>query len=149
MDCSQFKSGILAFREHALPEAQATPASEHLASCAACRNLMSEFDQLDELIERDKAATPNPFAGTRILQRIENELGTSRERTAVRWSRILTPVVMVIALLFGLFIGTNKARNDSRITGSVAVSSENVAFLRTNLLISEFADEDKILVLNK
>ena len=149
MDCSKFKSDIFAFREGALSEESTHSAKLHLASCRACNWLLSEFNALDAIIEQEKLAEPNPFAATRILQRLENEVEQQKNYHFPRWIRILQPATISLALLCGIFIGSFTAKKDSTQVSRLVNTSENIEFLRSNLFISEFADEDKILVLNK
>ncbi len=148
MDCSQFKSDLSAFREGTQPAEMHDLCEQHLSSCRACSRLVSEFDKVDMLIEQVKAAEPNPFAATRILQRLENEVDTPQKRYPVVWVRVLRPAAIAVALLCGILIGSYTAKNDAAPLNQVINTTGNIDFLRSNLFISEFADEDKILVIN-
>ena len=55
MDCAHFRSNIFAFREKTLPETLHDTAAHHLASCSACNRLILGFNDLDEIIDREKA----------------------------------------------------------------------------------------------
>ena len=149
MNCSEFTSNLFAFREGALPEELNNIYRDHLASCSACTRLLSEFSDLEMIIEMEKTAEPNPFATTRILQHIETEFEGPGTSNSPLWSRVLQPVSIAVALLCGILIGSYSSKNEHAPPGQLATKSENIAFLKSNLFISEFADEDKILVLNK
>jgi anti-sigma factor RsiW len=149
MDCSQFKSGIGDFREGILAEEQRIMCERHLASCIACARLLSDFNELDAVIEQEKAAEPNPFAATRILQRLETEFERPKKTYSPGWIRMLQPVAITAALVCGILIGSYTAQKEHTPANLLVNSSENIEFLRSNLFISEFADEDKILGFNK
>ena len=148
MDCFEFKSNILTFSEGTLSEELRHSSQRHLASCIACSRLVSEFKNLETLIELEKATEPNPFAVTRLLQRIETEFDRSTTSDSPVWMRVLQPVVLAAALLCGILIGSYTAKKDIP-ANQLVTPSENIEFLRSNLFITEFADEDKILVINK
>jgi len=149
MECTRFKSRIFAFQEGSLSVEDQHSAQDHLLSCSACSRLLATFNELDEITRQLKATEPNPFAATRILQRIEDEFHGSKRQVSPAWIRVLQPVTLGIALLCGILLGSYTASKDSKTPDQVAITPENIEFLRTNLFISEFADEDKILAFNK
>lgn len=149
MDCSQFKSHIFAFRDGTLSETMSRAAECHLSTCDTCTGLMAEFDRMDLVVGLDKAAEPNPFAATRLLMRLETEFGAQENHQSRYWLRILQPLTLAVAVLCGILIGSYTAKQDKNQSGSLAGTSANVEFLRTDLFISEFADEDKTVDLNK
>jgi len=148
MDCTGFKSNIFAFTEGTLSEKLLGSAKEHLESCTTCARLSVEFSQVVGVIGQDKITEPNPFASTRILQHLENAFDRSENRLFKGWIRILQPVTIAMAVLSGILIGSYTAQRDDPGPDRMVNSSENIEFLRSNLFISDFADEDKILVLN-
>lgn len=149
MDCSQFKSNIFTFNEGSLSDEIRDSSARHLASCIACTRLLSEFNDLEAIIEQEKAIEPNPFAATRILQHIETEFERPTNPVSAVWIRFLQPVTIAVALLCGILIGSYTAKKDIAPTNQLVNTSKNIEFLRSNLFITEFADEDKILVINK
>jgi hypothetical protein len=92
---------------------------------------------------------PNPFAATRILQHLENEIRGHEKAHSSGWIRVLQPVAIAVALVCGILIGSYTARKDVVQGNQLVNNSENIEFLKSNLFISEFADEDRNLVLNK
>ncbi len=149
MNCLDFKSGIVNFREGKLPAESHHSFEHHAASCPACGQLLVEYNKLDALIQLEKAAEPNPFAATRILQHIENKFEKSSISSMPRWIRVLQPVTIAVALLCGTLIGSYTAKNGHALANQSANLSDNIEFLRSNLFISEFVDEDKTLIINK
>jgi hypothetical protein len=149
MHCFQFRSSLFAYMERTLSDALIQDAESHLASCPGCSRLLSEFKSMDAIFELEKAAEPNPFASTRILQYLENEFDVQKTAYLPAWLRILQPVTLAIAMLCGILIGTYTAKKGNSQSGHLANTSENIEFLRSNLFINDFADEDKMLGLNK
>ena len=149
MDCAQFTSEIFSFSEGILPEELHRSAEHHLASCSSCARLLSEFNGLKTIIDQEKAAEPNPYAATHILQRIENEFERPKYPHSQVWVRALQPIAIAFALLIGILIGSYTANKDNAPADQLVNTTKNIEFLKSNLFIAEFADEDKILVLNK
>lgn len=149
MDCSQFKSNIFAFSEGSLSGELVTSSERHLASCPGCSRLLSEFNNIEAIIAQEKAAEPNHFSSTRLLQIIENEFEKPKNLHSPVWLRVLQPVSLAVALLCGILIGSYTAKKNNPPANQLAGTSENIEFLKSDLFISEFADEDKMLVLNK
>ncbi|MEI6433629.1 MAG: hypothetical protein WCP32_02210 [Bacteroidota bacterium] len=103
--------------------------------------------RLDEIIALEKAAEPNPFQATKILQRIESEFLTQKTSGFPAWTRVFQPIAISLALIVGVLIGSFAARtnrNDLEIA-----KIENLQNLRTSLFISEITDENNILNFNK
>ena len=148
MNCALFRSNITAFQEGSLSAEAMNAANNHLASCVVCSRVFAEFKEFDTIIALEKAAEPNPFAATRILQRVDSYFSTNKAASPA-WVRMLQPAALAVALLCGILIGINTAQKSSALTTRPANPYENIEFLRSNLFISEFTDEDKVLVLNK
>jgi anti-sigma factor RsiW len=149
MNCTLFKSAIIAFQEGSLPEEAMNAARHHLASCMSCSRLVSEFREIDTIIAWEKSTEPNPFTATRILQRIENKYTEPGKSAIQAWVRMLQPVALAVAMLCGILLGTYTAKKDSTAAMKSPGTSDNIEFLRSNLFISEFTGDDKVLVLNK
>ncbi len=149
MECSQFKANLIDFRQGTLEEELHRSANLHLSSCPSCSRLMKGLDEVDELIEREKALDPGPFVATRILQRIDREFETPVAIKTPGWIRVLQPVAVALALICGILIGSNASKSDGVPADNLAKTTDNIEFLRSNLYISDFMDEDKVLDLNK
>jgi anti-sigma factor RsiW len=150
MDCSRFQSGLSDFREGKLPEQEHTGFVSHLASCPSCQRLAAGYDELLSLIGREKETEPNPFAATRLLQRIEDEFSGEQRNSHMLWIRLLQPAAIAAALAFGILIGSRTASHNVREDGMMTAGiSTNIEFLRSDLFIDEFSEENNILVLNK
>ncbi|MEI7500263.1 MAG: zf-HC2 domain-containing protein [Bacteroidota bacterium] len=149
MNCELFSENLFAYHEGTLPGELLKPYKDHLASCKACQRLNSGFRNLAEIIETEKVTEPNPFAATRIIQRIEAEFEKSQSGIDHVWIRILQPVAIAIALMVGILIGTYSAKTGKSSANQLVNKENHIQFLKSDLYISEFTDEDKNLVLNK
>ena len=149
MDCSQFKTIIFAFSEGTLSGDLEQAAERHAETCTECAKLMAHFNELNALIIEKKAAQPVEFASTRIMQGIVKEFEKGKERQSAGWIRMLQPVAVAAALGCGILIGSYTAGRDNNSDEQHVSTAQNIEFLRSNLHISEFADEDKSLVINK
>ncbi len=149
MHCELFKENLFAFHEKSLTDGLRQSMETHLASCESCRKLNAGFASFSEILEMEKATKPNPFTATRILQRIEAEFERPYANHGPFWVRILQPVALAIALAAGIFIGSYTAKNGNTPPGQLVNKTDHIEFLKSDLYISEFTDEDKILILNK
>jgi anti-sigma factor RsiW len=149
MDCAEFKSNVFNFSGGELSEDVRCSCERHLESCIACTKLVTEFNSLEAIIVQEKATEPGPFTATRILQRLENEFESPKNTGSPAWLRVLQPVAIALALFCGILIGSHSANKEILPVDQLANSTENIEFLRSNLFITEFVDEDKILVINK
>jgi hypothetical protein len=150
MNCSKFQSGLADFREGKLPEHEHHDFGSHMASCLSCRQLAAGYDELLSLIGREKETEPDPYAATRLIQRIENEFSGAQGNSSRQWIRFLQPAAIAAALAFGILIGSFTASRNLKEAGVMSAgASANIDFLRSDLFIDEFSEENKIFVLNK
>ncbi|MCX6276593.1 MAG: hypothetical protein NT004_00680 [Bacteroidetes bacterium] len=105
--------------------------------------------RLDEIIALEKAAEPNPFQATKILQRIESEFLTPKTSGFPVWTRIFQPIAISLALIAGVLIGSFAARTGNNRNDIEVAKTKNLQSLRTSLFISEITDENNILNFNK
>ncbi|MFZ4520211.1 MAG: anti-sigma factor family protein [Bacteroidales bacterium] len=149
MNCSQFKTNILTFSEDMLSGDLKQRAEQHAETCPECSVLLSQFKAINAIILEKKAAEPGHFVSARIMQGIENEFKKEPKRQAYGWIRVLQPVSVAAALACGILIGSYTAGRDNPSGKQLVKTAQNIEFLRSNLYISDFADEDKSLVINK
>jgi hypothetical protein len=110
----------------------------------------SNFDKhLDHLIAKQKAIEPNPFASTRIMQRIDSEFLQPNHPSLPGWTRVLQPVAIAVALVIGIVIGTYTARSGQETATQAINKTEQRESLRADLFITDLTTEDNILNLNK
>ena len=149
MDCFQFKTNLVSFHENRLPGKEQLQFAEHLQSCAVCSKLYHDLASVDEIIASTRKAVPNPFASTRIMQRIEAEFGQPQLRDQPFWLRMIQPATITFTLLAGILIGIYTAKNAIPSEYQPGISGNNHKELKADLFISDFVDEDRILMLNK
>lgn len=148
MNCTEFQSNIYSFREGALSEELHASVSAHLASCSVCSELNTAFDAMERVIESEKAAEPNPFIKTRIMERIDREFSQSQTYRSSPWIRVLQPVTLAMALLCGILIGSYTAKRENQQNMTTSGTDGTIETLRTSLFIPEMTEEDKILNIN-
>ncbi len=144
MDCKEFRDNMFAFQDDALSPERKQAIFNHLDSCNECAVIFREFQLALATVDSDKAAEPNPFASTRILQHIESHLEKrSRFMVMTKHPWIIRPVVVALSLAIGVFIGINRTHR-TPATGIQQVSeSPVIQSLKTEFFITDFIDEDK------
>ena len=149
MNCASFRSSILAYTEQDFHSYSVRDFEFHSHECAACAHLLSEFRLTQEIIGKDKSIEPNPFADTRMIQRLEN----LRERESVwiylfslpRFRPLYLSFGLVLAMLLGVFLGLEEGVLP-------AVNSHNntdIDLLRTELNVPDMMGDDAILFANE
>lgn len=103
------------------------------------------YKMLENWIEQEKKVEPNPFAGTRILQRIENEFVTRHEESVPALLKVFRPVSLTLALILGLLIGAYTARDNAEMQ---IISNASLDEIRNELYISEIMAEDHVVHLS-
>jgi anti-sigma factor RsiW len=149
MHCTHFHENLFAYHEGSLSDEMHQSLKDHLSSCDACVRLSAEFENLSNLIDKERVSEPSPFVKTRILQRIESEFEHPETRKIPVFVRILQPALIASALLAGILLGSYSAKTGHASDDQLLSKTDHIEFLKTDLYISEMMDEDKILVLNK
>lgn len=149
MDCSTARFHLFRLDEGvSSPELQAA-LREHLDVCPGCARIRAGCLELERTIGERKAVRPDPFSGTRLLARLDREFGAEKKPAARLWTQALRPAGLALALTLGIFLGIYQARRDTMPGNPEIRAQENLESLRSDLFISQFADEDNLLVLIK
>jgi hypothetical protein len=104
-------------------------------------------DQLDQLLELEKNRKPSPFAGTRIMQRLENEVAQNRPVPVYYRTRILQPVLVACALVAGIFIGSHLSEFQQNAVPETSSVTE-VEQMRNELFIGDLTQDDHVFQFN-
>lgn len=149
MDCTDIKTYLSGYIEDDLPVDIRSAIEEHIRSCTSCSGIVSELLSYERLISKEKTTIPNPFAGTRILHRLESELESKNYHRRMRHRHILQPALVTFGLILALFIGFIIGREKGLNVNSEYISTYQIENLRSDLFISEFIDENQTLLSNK
>lgn len=145
MNCKEFQNALFSISAERFSQEVRREMEDHTRECHSCAVMSEKYTALEEAIAREKALEPNPYTGTRILQRIEN----ARPSEAVHGSLALRPVLvtlgLVAALATGFLVGNSGSLRKSR-SGPDNIQIEQ---LRSSLFVRDFADEDITLIKNK
>jgi hypothetical protein len=145
LDCSIVELNLFDYLENKLQPNIRNAFEAHISVCPSCNKLLIGIQSIDVIIEKARMAEPDPFASTRIIQRIENEL-TKHENKRVRALRpILVTFTIICAIAMGFAIG--KSRFD-RVSG-YADNQNQIENLKTELFIHDFIDENRTILINK
>ena len=148
MDCLFVRDHLFSYLEAQLPGEEKAAFEEHLHACDVCSRLTSGFKSVVSSIENKRAEDPDPFIRTRTIQRIENELERSGEKSNSLFRRSLQPVMFsvlfVIAVGVGFFIG-------NKIDHAFYVSHDHdrkIQEMKSDLFIEDFIDENIMFFAN-
>ncbi|MBW6460900.1 MAG: hypothetical protein K0B08_10020 [Bacteroidales bacterium] len=106
---------------------------------------MHKYSELERAIEREKAVEPDPFAGTRILQRLESRLNARRSISQPAWRPVLISVLFLAAMTAGFFVGNQGKIRKAAYTDMAT----QIEILRTGFYVNDFVDEDINLLSNE
>lgn len=138
IDCKTFQNKLLAYDEGSFESGSLQQMEEHALVCRKCASLLADYRRMEAAIAAEKNIQPNPFAGTRIMQYIENHQAKEPAKTM----RILQPLAATLALFLALSLGfLIGSYGIDRIQGNPLPSHE-IELLKDNLFIPQFMDED-------
>ena len=145
MDCSFVQHNLVAYRDNNLQPGIRRDIESHLSGCDSCKSLFAGLDVVEMVIEKAKAAEPNPFAAARILSYIENNIEKKAEKRGLVFRPILVTLAVVGAIALGYTIGKS---GFNRINGTVD-SKTRIETLKSDLYIHDFIEEDNTLLINE
>jgi predicted anti-sigma-YlaC factor YlaD len=145
MDCSFVHNNLIAYRENNLQPDIRKDIESHLPGCGSCRKLLTALDSVEKVIEQTKAAEPNPFAVTRIIRYIENNL----EKKDTKRGLVFRPILVTLAALGAIALGYTIGKSGfDRINGPVENKTQ-IETLKSDLYIHDFIEEDNTLLINE
>ena len=149
MDCSFIRRNLFSYQEHQLSDKDNKEFEAHLLSCAECSRIVSEFQSVTSVIELRKTEEPNPFAGTRITQRLESEMESTKEKTNPLYLRILQPLSVAALLVTAVIIGFSIVKQREPGISAIINHQQEIQAIQSDLNIPDFVDEDETFFANK
>lgn len=138
MDCRDIENNLFAYGEGKLSPDNRHALEEHAGKCESCARLLESYRAMESVIKSDRAAEPNPFAATRILQRLEN----AQQRRSRYATAILRPVLITMALFLAISMGFLIGSLGISRTMADETSDPQMESFKSDLFFTEFVDED-------
>jgi predicted anti-sigma-YlaC factor YlaD len=145
MDCSFVQHNLVAYRDNNLQPGIRRDIESHLSGCDSCKKLLAGLDVVEKVIEEAKAAEPSPFAATRIISHIENNIEKKAEKRRLFFRPVLVTLAVLGAIALGFTIGKS---GFNRINGTVD-NKNRIETLKSDLYIHDFIEEDNTLLINE
>ncbi len=140
--CSFVRRNLFSYQEKQLSDRKCKEFEDHLHSCEECSRIVSDFQSVTSFIDKKQSDEPSPFIRTRILQRIETQMGEARKETNPFLQRILRPIsvsfVILIAIIIGFSIGKQR---ETRFSDNIDHQND-LQTMKSELNIPDFIDED-------
>jgi len=149
MDCSFIRRNLFSYQEHQLSDKDNKEFENHLLSCEECSRIVSEFQSVISVIELRKTEEPNPFAGTRIIQKLESEMESTKEKTNPLYLRILQPLSVATLLVTAVIIGFSIVKQREPGISAIINHQQEIQAIQSDLNIPDFVDEDETFFANK
>jgi predicted anti-sigma-YlaC factor YlaD len=144
MDCKIVQENLFRYKEGKLREIEKLEFNKHLATCSACKEIYSGFEAIENIMDKQKSMKPDPFAGTRIKQKLQNRL----ERKQNSKVAALKPVFIGLLLIFAVAVGMLIGSSHMPVNNNISENQEQLDVLRSDLYISDFVDEDLLILTN-
>lgn len=148
MDCSFIRRNLFSYQEQQLSGKDKEEFEAHLHSCAECSQIVSGFKSVTSFIELRKADEPNPFAGTRIMQRLESEMADARKKASPFYLRILQPLSIAAFLVIAVIIGFSIVKQSDPGISATINHQKKIQSIQSDLNIPDFVDEDETFFTN-
>ena len=143
MDCSFIRRNLFSYQEHQLSDKDNKEFENHLLSCEECSRIVSEFQSVTSVIELRKTEEPNPFAGTRIIQKLESEMESIKEKREPVFIRILQPLSAAALLVIAVIIGFSIVKQREPGISAIINHQQEIQAIQSDLNIPDFVDEDE------
>jgi len=145
MDCKIVHRHLIAYQEDNLQPGFKSNLEAHFLECTSCKQLLAGIQSVEAIIDKAKAADPNPFMTTRIIQHIENELTGRGIKQDLALRPIFVTLTVICAMVMGYAIGKSSF---DRVNG-YDNNKNQIENLKTGLFIHDFIDENKTLFVNE
>lgn len=145
-DCSFVRNHLFAYLERDLSDEEVEAVTDHLHSCEECSRVLDEFRSVTRLISVIRDEEPDPFAGTRIIQKLETRLQRGQGSTPL-FQKILQPVLLSLLLLLGAVTGVAIVKQQEARRSETLAHQQDIQAMQAGLNIPDFIDEG-ILVFN-
>jgi anti-sigma factor RsiW len=148
MDCPFITDHLFAIAEETLQPAERETVEAHLRVCPECAQLINRFRSINDTVQTTRSVEPNPYLSNRTIAHLDSLYLRNSESQPV-WNRFfLRPafagLFVGLAILSGIFLGRNAVTNHSKDS-----QASTIEVLRSELYISELADEDLSLIANQ
>jgi hypothetical protein len=141
-DCDFVRDHLFSYQEKKLSGEKNQKFEVHLNTCIRCSELVLNFHSVAASIDARRADEPNPFIRTRTILKIESELERGNRPHFAFSKRILQPLMLSTIILTAVFIGLVLGKQvDSEFSGNLSRQND-IQFMKSDLYISDFTDED-------
>ena len=144
-DCAFIRKNLFSYQEKQLSSMEYKEFEDHLHSCKECSQMVSEFQFVTSFIDEKKAVEPNPYISTRILQRIDSQIESAKNKLSPFLQRILQPVSLSFIILIAVVIGFSTVKQKATKYSESMIHQKSIQAMKSGLYIPEFIDEDNTL----
>jgi len=142
MDCHFVHNHLFSYHENKLSDDEKLEFEAHLASCHNCNRIATGFQFVTTSMNKKKDDKPNPFIGTRTIQRIESELEQGGVRQNPLFLRKLQPIIVSLLLLISVVLGFSIGRQIDALFSITNERDQKIQAMKSGLSIPEFIDEN-------
>ena len=140
--CVFVRDNLFSYQEKKLSGEKNQKFEDHLNTCKRCRELVLNFQSVSSSIDARRADEPNPFIQTRTIQKIESELERGNMPHFAFSKRILQPFMLSTIILTAVVIGFALGKQvDSEFSTNLSRQND-IQFMKSDLYITDFTDED-------
>jgi anti-sigma factor RsiW len=146
--CSFVRTSLFAYFENTMPPEERREFETHLLSCPECSAIFNELRLFPSVIAEKKAAEPNPFAATRILQALEREHEKYDRHALPGFIRLARPAVFALFLGLAVFLGVLLGKlGTHNFTGQLNENDE-LQYIKSDLNLGAITDENNTFIMD-
>ena len=146
--CDFVRNNLFSYHENKLSLEEKHVFEDHLYTCNRCKNLSFNFNSVTTLINSKRDAAPDPFIQTRTLQKITSVLEGGNKSYFAFSKRTLQPLVLSSIFFAAVVIGFALGKQvDSEFSMNLS-RQYDIQFMKSDLYITDFMDEDNVFVDN-
>lgn len=149
MNCASFRNSIFDWSENDFSSFSVDEFETHSEECTECSDLLEEFSKTIAIIEQDKLNEPDPFAVTRLLQKLENYQEAEKWWVFPVSQTILRPVYLGIGIVLAILVGVVMGFEESGINRARISKNNDIESVRSELNVPDIMGDDIIQFSNQ
>ncbi|MDP4280897.1 MAG: hypothetical protein Q8867_01980 [Bacteroidota bacterium] len=149
-ECSFLLNNLFSYFENSLSSEEKNRFEIHAGICKECSRIITQFASLHSLMDSGKAIEPDPFATTRILEKIKKKLEEDKRAINPGYPRFLQPALLSLVIIMGASIGffIGKYERSSGSNNTASNKPNNLELLKTDMRISDITSEQTTFFIN-
>lgn len=115
---------LFAYAQRLLDSPEQGAAREHVEQCAACGQIVMEFQKLDTVLDEWRPVAPSNWFDARVRAAVAEDFSQPSRFTlfGLRWAQVLSPACLVLLLVVASLILSRTRETKSSLTTTQSIT---------------------------